>query len=34
MIVTGYKVTPFPDIDTDEEQIVSSTGALAVESSA
>ena len=22
MIATGYKVTPFPDIDTDEEQIV------------
>ena len=30
MIATGSEVTPFPGIDIDEEQIVSSTGALAL----
>jgi hypothetical protein len=28
LIATGSEVTPFPGIDIDEEQIVSSTGAL------
>lgn len=28
MIATGSEVTPFPGIEIDEEQIVSSTGAL------
>ena len=30
MIATGSEVTPFPGIDIDEEQIVSSTGALSL----
>lgn len=30
LIATGSEVTPFPGIDIDEEQIVSSTGALSL----
>lgn len=32
MIATGSEVTPFPGIEIDEEQIVSSTGALSLKS--
>jgi dihydrolipoamide dehydrogenase len=32
MIATGSEVTPFPGIEVDEETIVSSTGALKLES--
>ena len=31
MIATGSEVTPFPGIEIDEKQIVSSTGALSLE---
>ena len=32
LIATGSEVTPFPGIEVDEKQIVSSTGALSLES--